>query len=262
MSKFFKIIFLIALVAVLILSFFFFEENNLNNQLTTPREKKTKIALIFDDLGESLQSLHQIYELKVPVTISVIPGLRFSKNIAHIGARAGFSVMIHLPLEPEETDYYSSDKYDFISGSLPKNQIDRLLNNYLNSIRIAIGVNNHMGSKATQDRKLMSHILRRINRRNLIFIDSRTSPNSVAYAVAKEKGMKAGYAHACLEMNADPKKMKEELDRIIAENPGKKLILIAHPQKNTFEFLKDNLTRLKEKVEFITIEEYFDPAMN
>ncbi len=260
MTKALKIIFLTALISGLLAFFFLFTQKEaiISNREESKKAEKTQVALIFDDLGNSLQELHQIYELKVPVTIAVIPGLRFSKNIAHVGARAGFSVLIHLPLEAKEANIHSSDQYDFIGSHMPKNQINRLLNNYLNSIRIAIGVNNHMGSKATEDPQLMAQILRQIKRRGLLFIDSRTSQNSVAYQIAKEKGLKTAQNHAFLDVQNDINIMDEKMEKLIKENRGKKIIIIAHPKKNTFKYLQDNIGQLKEKADFITIKQYFE----
>lgn len=258
MSKNLKLIFLVALIAILIIFYFSRQESSLDNIAPQGSKENTKIALIFDDLGQSLQSLRQIYNLKIPVTVAVIPGLKFSKNIAHIGARSGFSVLIHLPLEPKKSNYYLTDKYKFINSSLSKNQIDRLLYNYLNSIKIAIGVNNHMGSKATENPKLMNQVLAGIKRKRLIFIDSQTSPKSVAYKIAKNKGMDAAYNQLFLDATNNPAEMKKRINDLIDKNKNEKVIVIAHPKKNTFKFLKNNLSQLKKKVKFITIKEYFN----
>ncbi|MCF7873720.1 MAG: divergent polysaccharide deacetylase family protein [Candidatus Omnitrophica bacterium] len=257
MSKNLKIIFLITLIAVLIISYFSRQKASLDKLTPKSPNKNTKIALIFDDLGQSLESLRQIYNLKIPVTVAVIPELKFSKNIAHIAARSGFSVLIHLPLEPKKANYYLTDKYKFISSELSENQIDRLLYNYLNSIRIAIGVNNHMGSKATQNPKLMDQVLERIKQKRLIFIDSQTTPKSVAYKIAKSKGIDTAYNQLFLDAIDDPAEMKKRINDLIDNNKSKKLIIIAHPKKNTFKFLKNNLSQLKKRADFITLKEYF-----
>lgn len=257
MPNFFKSLLLAALIALLIVSFFFLEEKDNNDFFGPQKEEKAEIALIFESLGSSRQDFHRIYDLKLPLTVSVIPGLRFSQNVAHIAARAGFSVLINLPLEPKEKEEHPSLKFDYIGSYLAKNQINRLLNNNLNSLRIAIGVSTYQGSQATQEREFLNHILDRIKQRNLIFIDSRTTPDSIAYEVAEEKNIKTAYSHAFLSPEAGPKKLKEKIETLIADNPGQKIILIARPEKNTFEFFENNLSWLRQKARFITIEEYF-----
>ncbi|MBU2251223.1 MAG: divergent polysaccharide deacetylase family protein, partial [Candidatus Omnitrophica bacterium] len=110
---------------------------------------KPSVALIIDDLGESLSDLRELYSLDVPLTVSIIPNLKFSKNIANIASRCGFSVFIHLPLEPKQGEKYQSKRYRFLSPDLSQRENEALLRDYLNSLRVAVGVNNHMGSKAT-----------------------------------------------------------------------------------------------------------------
>jgi len=217
-----------------------------------------KIALVFDDLGENLDDLKEVYSLGIPLTISIIPDLRFSKNIAHIGYRCGFSVFIHLPLEPENDVYYKRATYKFIHSGMPKRDIVLLTRQYLNSIRIATGVNNHMGSKATQDEELMRIIMDELKMRGLVFIDSRTTTKSVAYKIAQEKGLVCGYSEGFLDPADDKEVIKEKMSELIKQAKQKgKIIVIGHPRKNTIEFLKSELPSILKEVQFVTIKDYF-----
>jgi polysaccharide deacetylase 2 family uncharacterized protein YibQ len=219
---------------------------------------KPQIALIFDDLGESLKDLKEIYSLQIPVTISVIPGLKFSKNIAYIGSRSGFSVFIHLPLEPIDAEKHKTDKYKFISASLTQREIDSLLRYYLGYLRIAIGVNNHMGSEATRNPKLMKTVLEAIKARGLIFVDSRTSSNSIAYKIAKRENMLCGYNEGFFDSLDSFEAMEKRFNELVERAKKKgKIILVTHPKKSTIELLKKKIPALKEEIEFITIKDYF-----
>ena len=221
--------------------------------------QQPKIALIFDDLGESLRDLKEIYSLDIPLTISVIPNLKFSKNIAHIASRCGFSVLIHLPLEPASSQQYKTDKYRFITSDLSKREVISLLRQYLNSIRIAIGVNNHMGSFATENRELMKIVLGELKKRGLIFVDSRTSLESITYEQAHKMELISGYNQGFLDAIDDIKVIEKRMEELkaLAQEKGK-IIVIAHPRKNTLGFLKARLPILRKKIEFITIKEYFE----
>jgi len=264
MTKSLRLILLLILIIAPIVFYKSLNKKNSGSNIILPliqpesEFNRPQIALIFDGLGESLKDLREIYSLDIPLTISVIPNLKFSRNIAHIGARSGFSVLIHLPLEPLAKSPYSASKYKFISADLSKWEIDSLLRQYLNFIRIAIGVNNYMGSGATQDQKLMKTISRELKRRNLIFIDSRTSLESVAYQVARQEGLVCGYNEGFLDSIDSVQEMERRLENLITAASQKgKIIVIAHPKKNTIKFLKDKLPALKERVEFVTIREYF-----
>ncbi|MFH1771938.1 MAG: divergent polysaccharide deacetylase family protein [Candidatus Omnitrophota bacterium] len=234
-------------------------ENDINKPQVSNDENdaRTKIALIFDDLGESLNELKDIYSLDIPLTISVIPGLKFSRNIAHIGMRSGYTVLIHLPFEPKQRQL-KNNKFRYISGSLKEKEVKSLLRSYLNHIKIAKGVNNHMGSKATENPKLMRIVFEELKKRDLIFIDSRTSLDSVAYNIAQQMDVRSAYNEGFIDSLNDPRNISERIKELvkIAKNKGR-IIVIAHPKKNTIEVLRKEIPQLKSEIHFITIEEYF-----
>lgn len=220
---------------------------------------KPQMAIVFDDLGESLSELKEVYSLNTPLTVAVIPTLKFSKNIAHIASRCGLSVLIHLPFQPKNDSLAKTDKYRFINGDLSKREVVTLLKRYLNSIRIAVGVNNHMGSEATENPALMEVVLKEVKSRNLAFIDSRTSLESVAYKIAKAEDMVCGYNEGFLDSINDSKEIEGRLNMLVKKAKEKgKIIVIAHPHKNTIEILKKKLPALKKELDFITIKDYFD----
>ncbi|MDP2923237.1 MAG: divergent polysaccharide deacetylase family protein [Candidatus Omnitrophota bacterium] len=265
MSKFLRISLLIILILTPIIFYKTFYKGKGKRAVTLPiLEKralpvKPKIALIFDDLGESLKDLEAIHSLHIPLTISIVPGLKFSKNISYMGSRCGFSVLIHLPLQPKEEQRFVTSKYKFISSSMGTKEIDSLLRYYLNYIRLAIGVNNHMGSAATENPELMRHILRTLKSKGLIFIDSRTSFKSVACEIAKQEGVACGYNESFVDSVNDPLVMERKLKKIIKKAKDKgKIIIIAHPKKNTIKVLENKLPELKKEVDFITIRDYFN----
>lgn len=265
MGKNLRVILLIILIAIPIIFYKSLNKRNERNPTSLfsnkgeTRYHKPMIALIFDDLGESLGDLRELYSLGIPITVAVIPNLKFSKNIAHIASRCGFSVFIHLPLEPSEGVTFKTPKYRFISGDLSRREIISTLRQHLNSLRIAIGVNNHMGSKATEDSDLMKIVLSELKKRNLVFVDSRTSLESIAYDQARRQGLICGYNEGFLDAVDDIGEIQKRVNELIAKAKEKgKIIVIAHPRKNTIKFLKEKLPALKKEVEFITIKEYFD----
>ncbi|MFA5337683.1 MAG: divergent polysaccharide deacetylase family protein [Candidatus Omnitrophota bacterium] len=220
--------------------------------------KKPKIAIIFDDLGESPKDLKEIHSLGVPVTVSIVPGLKFSKSIAQTAQFYGFSVMTHIPLEPKNAQRYQTDKYKFISSSLSKRERATLLRHYLNSIRSSIGVNNHMGSAATEDSKLMKEVMLAVKNRGLFFVDSHTSLNSVACEIAKKEKVPCGYNEGFFDSVDDINVMQNKFIELIKKAEEKeKIIIIAHPKKKTFFLLHKLLPKAKNQVQFITIKDYF-----
>jgi uncharacterized protein len=220
---------------------------------------KVKIALIFDDLGANMEDLKNIHELDIPVTISIIPGLRFSQNIAQIADRSGMSVLIHLPMEPKDPRESSRSRVRLISGKMTEANIRAILRTDLNFTRVAVGVNNHMGSLATEDEHLMGMIGHELKKRGLVFIDSRTSPGSVACKVADRLKLSCADNQGFLDSFNDEAAISAHIDELIAAAQGQgAVILIGHPRPKTLRVFRDKLPALKDAVEFITIKEYFD----
>ena len=79
------------------------------------------------------------------------------------------------------------------------------LNNDLKAVPNVIGVNNHMGSFLTQDRKAMAVVLGEIKRKGLFFVDSRTTSKTVAYDVARKLGLKSAMRDVFLDDIEDEK---------------------------------------------------------
>ena len=267
MNKIIRIVILIAAAAFLLYNYYSrFRDKpsrdstlNKDNKVSTENpEVVPEVALIFDDLGESVRVLRSIYALKVPLSVAVIPGLKFSRNVAYISKRCGYSVLVHLPLEPKDGKKYQTKKYQFISSSLSGRDINKLLRYYLDYLRIAIGVNTHMGSKATEDAKLMKVVLKAVKERGLIFIDSRTSLDSVTFDLARKMGIKSSYNEGFIGSSEDKKDIENKINELVEKAKKKgKIIVIAHPKKETLDVLKEEIPKLKKEVSFITVEEYF-----
>ncbi|RKY34067.1 MAG: hypothetical protein DRP68_00030 [Candidatus Omnitrophota bacterium] len=266
MSKVGKIILLITIITVPVIFYFYFnfleKGKSFFTKDDTPSlkiEKKPQVVLIFDDLGENLRELKEIYALKIPVTVAVIPHLRFSKNIASIASRCGYSVLVHLPMEPKERlSSFLRYRNKFITTDLSPRKLNYLLKYHLNSLRVAIGANNHMGSKATEDERVMRAVIKALRVRDMVFVDSKTSPNSLACQIAKEEGVMCVENSGFLDSRSSSQEIKDTLYNLLAKADKEgKIIIIAHPKENTFKVLKEEIPKIKEKIEFITLKDYF-----
>ena len=116
-----------------------------------------------------------------------------------------------------------------------------------------------MGSKASEDSQLMRLVTRAIKKKGLIFVDSQTSTDSVAYRIADQEGLICGYNEIFLDSIANPDHIAKQIEELVklAKDKGK-VIVIAHPRSSTINVLKSRIPSLKEKINFITIKEYFN----
>jgi len=213
--------------------------------------EKPLIAILVDDFGYFNNSLVRGFlALKAPFTITIIPGLDFSSVIARKASEVGREYLCHMPMEPEG-DGYSNESY--IKVSMSKGEIERYIERALESVPGAVGINNHMGSKATADERTMKVVLSICKRRGLFFIDSMTSPRSVAEKVAKKLSLPC--LHNDLFLDNRDEDVEEALKKLvsIAKRRGY-AVGIMHARKRSLAALRWFINQVeKEGVEMVNV---------
>ena len=96
--------------------------------------------------------------------------------------------MLHLPLEAlHNADFYPPNY--IIKTTMAPSLVSKIVEEDLAQLPSIEGVNNHMGSKATEDRPLMKLIFKKIKKKRLFFVDSMTAHSTVCEALADEMGL-------------------------------------------------------------------------
>lgn len=174
----------------------------------------SSIAIILDDAGNSLEEFERLEGVNVPVTIAVLPQVTFSQTIAQMAYQSGYEVMIHMPLEA--LDDHLSLGPGGIKVDMPLDVIEQKLANNIASVPYAVGVNNHMGSRATSDRKTMEIIFENLKKRGLFFIDSFVVSESICQDVARELGQPCLQRDVFLDNEDDPDYIEQQFHQLIA----------------------------------------------
>ena len=142
-----------------------------------------KIAIIIDDVGYPVSTFRYYLNFKGKLTFSVLPHLHRSRSYAEKLHKNGFEIMIHIPMEP-----INYPKVNPGPGALLIDDnittIYRKIKSMISENPWAVGANNHMGSRLTQDCQKMNVILKALKKKNLFFIDSLTTSKSCAYKEA------------------------------------------------------------------------------
>jgi|GEM_PF-3236938 polysaccharide deacetylase 2 family uncharacterized protein YibQ len=155
--------------------------------LEQPIRPRAQVAIIIDDLGFVQEATEAFWELEIPLTFAVLPWGRYSKTHACEARKRNQEVILHLPLEP--LDPQTDPGPGVLRTDFSPEQIRQQLRANLAAVPGIIGVNNHMGSKGTQDRPLMQLLMAELKQAGLFFIDSLTIHTSVAATVAHEHGV-------------------------------------------------------------------------
>ncbi len=228
------------------------------NDLASSEEEihfSPKVAFIIDDLGYETEMAKKMMELDFPITLSILPFLKYSEYIAEEGKKNNQEIMLHLPMEANNSS--ADPGPGAIKSYMSGEEIRQAVRGSIFDFPYVIGVNNHMGSKITEDREIMKIILEEIRRYNLFFIDSITTRNSIAYQVAQETGVKTAVRTVFLDNESDMEYIKGQMLEVqeIALRDGE-AIAIGHSRINTFYVLKRMIPELiKAGIEIVPVSE-------
>lgn len=207
---------------------------------------KPMIAIVIDDIGYDKKVFRKFVDLGIPITFSILPGQRYSVNIAKNAKLLNYEVMLHLPMEPRSA--MRNPGNGVILHNMSRGEMLLQLSRDIKSVPNIVGVNNHMGSLLTEDSYAMNILLEEIRNQGLYFLDSKTSPNSKAYEIAKRIGMKSGRRDIFLDNNADIDYIKGQIDIAIrtAKHKGG-ATAIGHPRAETVAALRAKLHDFKKE---------------
>lgn len=215
-----------------------------------------RIAVVIDDLGQNLAAARALLRIRAPLTFSIMPHLPYSEETAREAHQQGVEVMLHLPMQPL-ADSAPDVSAREIKVGMGRDEVARIFENDLASVPYASGVNNHMGSRATSDRRLMEEVMNQLARRRLFFIDSRTTAESVALDVAREDRVPAFYRSVFLDdTRSVPYTLRQfhELVRVAQKNGV--ALAIGHPYPTTIAALAQALPELeRENIQLVRASE-------
>jgi polysaccharide deacetylase 2 family uncharacterized protein YibQ len=226
--------------------------------ISTQGEKSPKIAIIIDDLGYDKFLATEFLDLGLSLTLSILPLAPYTRSIAYSARQGGREIMLHLPMEPRS--YPRINPGDgVLLVSMERDTILEVLDRDLCEIPFVAGVNNHMGSRFTENKEKMLVVLGELKRRGLYFIDSKTSRRSVAFDLAKEMELRAAPRDIFLDNDLSEAALKIQMDRLltVARRKGH-AIGIGHPHKETLWFLRGIQLSLKKEVEVVPVSRLLD----
>lgn len=163
---------------------------------TLPPDRRGRLAILLDDAGQSLELVDRAAELPDQVAFAVLPFLPSSSQTASIFDRAGHEVWLHLPMEATGGENPGPGA---VMVDMTPDEVRRTVHSALNSVPHAIGVNNHMGSRATADLRTMTWVMQELSVRNVAFLDSRTTVDTVAESAARSQGVPTGRRRVFLD---------------------------------------------------------------
>jgi polysaccharide deacetylase 2 family uncharacterized protein YibQ len=224
------------------------------DQLNSEFSGTPRIALIIDDLGNTLRAGKRTAALNGPVACAILPHTPFGQTIARQAFLAGKEVLLHLPLQPVE--HMETTGSGTIKIDNTRTQLVRIFESDIVSIPHVIGVSNHMGSLLTRHPGHMEWLMDAVKAHgDLFFVDSYTTVSSVALQLARERGVPSIRRDVFLDNVPTAAAIDKEFQRL--KRRAKKhgiAVGIGHPYPETLRYLEQVLpTLIDEGIELVSV---------
>ena len=217
----------------------------------TPQQPRqggvAQLAIIVDDMGSSLQEARNLIAIGVPITFSVIPGLRYDGEVAALAEEQGTEVLLHLPMQSKEYPRRRLESNGLLLNHDEK-QLQQLVQGYFEQLPQAVGANNHTGSAFTEDAERMRTVLSLLKQRGLFFVDSVTTPATTGSRIAAELQIKSARRDVFLDNEHNEAYIQGQLAKAVsrARKTGR-AIAICHPHPVTIATLAKALPGLRQQ---------------
>ncbi len=217
------------------------------------------VALVIDDLGEGLDELAALERLGVPISYAVLPYAEQTPAVVAALKERGEEVLCHLPMEPVNGQDPGPGA---LRLGMAAAELEASTEAALAAVPGAVGVNNHMGSGLSADPGSMESILGVLSRHGLFYLDSRTSPQSVGYRLARTLGVPAAERQVFLDTDPAAASIRREFARLLAlARQRGAAIAIGHPYPATLATLAREVPRAEELgYRFVPVSYLLDQA--
>ena len=201
--------------------------------------RQKRLAIVIDDLGNDRSQADALFRLSYPLTLSVLPHLPDSTEIAEEAHRRGYQVLLHLPMASNAGG--NDEPVELLPG-MDAATVGKTFASMLDTVPYASGVNNHEGSLGTSDPALMRELMPLLHEHKLFFIDSRTTAATVAETAAHSAGVPATSRNVFLDDEQTAGAIRKQFELAIRDAREKgSALAIGHPHPETLQVLADLL---------------------
>ncbi|MBI1975926.1 MAG: divergent polysaccharide deacetylase family protein [Candidatus Omnitrophica bacterium] len=214
-----------------------------------------KIAFVLDDWGYNLNNLPVLNEIEIPMTLAILPHLRFSSKIPASLAGRNYEFILHMPMEAHNGKIRPEAKT--LYTDMQEGEIQRTLNEALASVPQLKGISNHMGSKATEDSRLLKVVMEELQKKNLYFLDSLVTPHSVVEQVSQQVGIPFAKRDIFLDNELREEYIEAQIQKTIqqAKEYGS-AIGIGHDRAVTLKVIQKMIPQMKaEGIQFVHVSQ-------
>lgn len=212
-----------------------------------------RVVIVIDDLGEDMRAVRKLASLPFPVTFAIWPHSTNAKQAAQTGHAAGLEILVHQPTEPiKYPEMNPGPRALFVS--LSDLEIEARVRESVRRVPHAVGMNNHMGSRFTRNRRAAAAMARPLRDLGFFVLDSVTHPGSVLYAEAKKQGLPVVKRDIFLDVVQTRENVLRQLRKAekMALVTGS-AVVIGHPLPQTLAALSEWDSLRNSEIEYVRL---------
>lgn len=203
------------------------------------------IAIVIDDMGLDRARALRTIALPAPLTLSFLPYGRDAPALAVLARQRGHEIMLHMPMQPVGVENPGPQA---LSIDLSASEIRSRVGAALDRFGDAVGLNNHMGSRFTAEKRLLTPVMEELAARGLVFLDSRTANASQGLSAADELQVPGAVRDVFLDNDVSAEAIARQLVELerLARRRGF-AVAIGHPHDTTIAALSVWLPGLPDR---------------
>jgi uncharacterized protein len=231
---------------------------------STVKAPKKVLAIVIDDFGNDMKGTEEMLKLPIPLTVAVMPFLPTTVQDAKLAHERGHEVIIHMPMEPKRGKK-SWLGPGAITTDLSDKEIRKRIESAIDNVPYAVGMNHHMGSKVTEDKRIMRIILEVCKERNLYYLDSKTARYSVIPKLAKELSVPYLENDLFFDHIYSNRHIHRQASKLVNQlRKHDQIIAIGHvgiTGEQVVSALKTYIPEYAKEAEFVTLSELTTPPL-
>ena len=218
-----------------------------NARPSDEKDDRPQVAVVVIGLGLGSAATTAAIQLPGAITLAFASHARDLQKWIDLARAAGHEVLLDLPMEPENYPTIDPGPQALLTSLSGAENAERL-RWHLGRASGYVGVTHNMGSRFTASSDDMRPILSALKVRGLMFLDTRTSANSIAASLATTIGLPRAINNRSLDVQASRPAIDRRLDEIerIARRVGYS-VAVGHAYPVTVERLTIWIKSLEEK---------------
>ncbi len=208
-----------------------------------PNRSDAPVVWVMDDMGRDVEAAETVLRWPAFVSVAILPDGAVAGWLAQQACHQSRDVLIHLPMTSVRPDVDPGPMA--VSAHTTDAEVERILTQARHVLPCATGLNQHMGSQASQAVHAMDRVVRIGQSLGLrFFIDSRTAARSHLCDAADRLGVPCLRRTLFFDAETLPEELPERWRQVIARarRSTRPIVVIAHPYPATLAFL-DGLFR-------------------